>query len=143
MKAGEELNNLIAEKVMGWPPPIYITDECHDPKRPIYGWHECHRPHLEGLGCEHSWQCGSHKYYPAPDYSGEIAAAWEVAVRLRAFRIHHAASEPEYVGGLQWIAVCEDAQGRTCGGLGDGSADTAALAICLAAWEAFGVDIPS
>jgi hypothetical protein len=61
---------------LGWPPPEYITDEGHDPNRPIYGWRQCHREHDEYEDCyeNHLWHCGTEDYFAAPRYDTDWSA---------------------------------------------------------------------
>jgi len=65
MKAGNELNKLIAEKVMGWS----YYHRCPD------GYEDCLHWHTE---------TGIDKGYKCPDYSGDISAAWKVVEKMRA-----------------------------------------------------------
>ena len=83
--AGRELDALVAVAIFGWPERVYITDERHDPARPIYAWKECHRKHGEEETCECAWLCGQHEFYEAPRYSTDIAAAWSVVEKMREY----------------------------------------------------------
>lgn len=86
-------------EALGWPPCEYITDEAHDPKRPIYGWRVCHREHAGGQDCEHMWHCGKEDYYAAPSYD----TAWsETGPLIERYAITlHGADLPDET---PWIA---------------------------------------
>lgn len=133
--AGRDLDALVAERVMGWPPPVYITDEGRDPARPFYAWKECHLPHAEDWDCEHAWTCGRHEFYPAPPYSTDIAAAWQVVERMQ--RLHHCARwqcpNPECEQWTRFIVVL-----LRDGGIHHCTATEAAERICRAALRAAG-----
>lgn len=63
-------------EALGWPSPEFITNEGHDPNRPIYGWRKCYREHAEGEDCEqeHLWHCGTEDFFKAPDYDTDWSA---------------------------------------------------------------------
>ena len=63
MKAGRELDALVAEKVMGW--------ERGDTSRGFMKWYPAGKRHKSG--------CGE---FDIPGYSTDIAAAWEVVEKL-------------------------------------------------------------
>ncbi|MFL5731838.1 MAG: BC1872 family protein [Chloroflexia bacterium] len=140
MVSGRALDLLVAEHVMGWPAPMYITDEEFDPARPIYGWLECPADHEHGDACSR-WQCGKHSYYPPPAYSSDIAAAWTVveALGLSGFRLQQM-DDKTWSSGFRL-------PGRGSGGRvdaeGHARAKTAPLAICLAALKVVGVEVPA
>ena len=120
MKAGRELDALIAEKVMGLiaykvqlvapPPRVRTIDE------------------LQRVGS------------PLPHYSTDIAAAWEVVQKLgrwRGFDFMLVMPDPEQTFHLHtyeagWYEATNDGPERRV----VGDADTAPLAICLAALKA-------
>lgn len=119
MKPGRELDALVAEKVMGWVRPAmdspYIVDD------PIHG-------KLAYLSGE------------IPHYSADIAAAWEIIEKLRGG--YHVTLESF---GSHWrcdISVITASVASGTKGNGQGRADTAPMAICLAALKAKGVTIP-
>lgn len=100
MNAGRELDALIAEKVMGW----YLDST-----------KEYHRKHIHSLG--------HNALAPVPNFSTDIAAAWEVVEKFQgSFKVF------KPFGG-QWEVECTN---------GFSKADTAAHAICLAALKAVG-----
>ena len=122
--AGRELDALVAEKVM----------ECQviwreqnlpfaAPKEPHCGCPErIHETPFRGLSA----------------YSTSIAAAWQVwehlAQREGWFANVQTCCRPEH----QWCAIVADGEGH----LWEGQADTAPLAICLAALKAVGIEVP-
>lgn len=105
MKAGRELDALIAEKVMGLiaykvqlvapPPRVRTIDE------------------LQRVGS------------PLPHYSADIAAAWEVVEKADLWSLYGSIGDGPYRACIQF----EDREGLM-------TADTAPLAICLAALKA-------
>ena len=87
MGAGEPLDRLVAEKVMGFPRPIFIGNEGHNPDFPIYGWTDysaglCHLAHTPEEDCDHYWNLGGKKFFKAPAYSTKMNTAWEVVLKL-------------------------------------------------------------
>jgi len=113
MKAGQELDALVAEKVMGM--------------RPGVDWHS---PCFDEFFCDN----------PCPRFSTSIAAAWEVFEWL-CKRGDDIAEVVQLTFNVQngWWCTSErwtqiDVQGN---------APTAPLAICLAALKAVGVEIPA
>lgn len=126
MVAGRELDALVAEKVMGW---IWFPKDDEGPRylaspdpNSMYVWYP-------GSGV------GTH-----PLYSTSIAAAWEVWDKLIADGWYPDVITSHVSDGLDYR--CELHRG----GDGDGDyvishADTAPLAICLAALAAIGIPL--
>jgi len=119
VQAGKALDELIAEHVMGWTKHTY----------PLEGF-------TEWKDAEGYWQ-----KYTLPAYSTEIQAAWLVVERMKAIRwdvLVRWSEAPEngrnYHRWLCWVAV-----DLTTGYGAD--ADTAPLAICLAALKAVGHEV--
>lgn len=114
-----EVDALVAEKVMGW--PFYNTAS-----------------HAEGeREYPHCWRVTRHRFFVFDGETNrlftpttEIAHAWQVALWLR-----ECWGSFDLQAGLQWHCF-----GDTCGEkLNWGVADTAELAICIAALKAVGV----
>lgn len=136
MKAGRELDRLVAEKVMKQPKPPYV--------------HTCHiQPIRDGI-----WVC--HPYYERGDecawepipFSTDIAAAWQVVERLCNWDVDDnmlilkgqgpdIEREPPNGKAQSWW----DAEINGTWGKALAEAPTAPHAICLAALKAIGVDI--
>lgn len=118
MNAGRELDALVAEKVMGW-----RYNHCDGVQCPTCGY--------DGL-------YGSGKDYPG--YSTDIAAAWTVVKSVTSFtqslradvKIENLAMSSCHPG--HWSVTFSYIRGGRVTGL----ADTAPLAICLAALKAVG-----
>lgn len=110
MKAGLELDALIAEKVMGW---HFVGTFTLDPE----------------LNCDR-WardQNGLERYFhEVPKYSTDIAAAWQVVEKMIVYSEHHFLLDK----GGAWLCRFRE------GGLSPG--ETAPHAICLAALKAVG-----
>lgn len=69
----EQLNRFLAERVMGCGPMKYITDECCDTNRPIFGWNACP---VHGAACSweectsgYRYKCGPYEFWAHPSYS--------------------------------------------------------------------------
>ena len=132
MEAGRELDALVAEEVMG-------EVEAHAPvgdgltRTDVFG-----APSLlaadDKIRVAYPKSLAAGRLWPAqycgPKYSTDLAAAWEVVEKMR----------ERYVDFLlewdhdQWRA-------SYCGENEDARADTVALAICLAALRAVGVEV--
>lgn len=126
--AGRELDALVAEKVMECRVKRFVNgagydDACCTCK---FGAHNIQ----DGPGC------GFLK-----DYSCDIAAAWEVVETLRAGGVYSLTLHTEDNG---WRFLINCTRKHPCGhetwNTVDGVADTAPLAICLAALKAVGVE---
>ena len=125
MKAGRELDALVAEKVMGW-------DGCHSIHYCEDTWYNyCKNPGCYATGADEdemigSWD-GDEPPIPGckgyPPYSTSLAEAWLVVEKALYFRLEREG---------QWH--CELVFKR--GPAGHASADTAPLAICRAALKA-------
>ncbi|MBA5872012.1 MAG: hypothetical protein GDA68_18745 [Nitrospira sp. CR2.1] len=134
MKAGRELDALIAEKVMGW-----------KPRQSKHGYWN-----LDGPNGEHFTDIDRRDYTAQydketgqkvqqapwweyfwdeiPFYSTDIAAAWEVVEKADLWSLYGSIGDGPYRACIQF----EDREGLM-------TADTAPLAICLAALKAKGV----
>jgi len=131
LKAGRELDALVAEKVMGW----------HDPQDPEWnGWKDCGlliwqdsmiRPRDKPpVNSKAGWMAyGVVDRVPA--FSTDIAAAWEVVEKLhqRFPTIHLSLGAPNQRWYCSFFGTVDD-KGSAL------EADTAPLAICLAALKA-------
>lgn len=128
MEAGRELDALVAEKVMRF-----------DHKHKINGCEDCWYDVCEYCGLEFHCEDTSGYCEGYPHYSTDIAAAWQILARLREL-------------GFKYISVVSLSNGWQC--WGDKAmtlnsvppdvsvnADTAPLAICLAALKAVGVEV--
>lgn len=125
---GRELDALIAERVMGWE----YAQSSPDPKNFFCrefgnnaGW--WHDPRYTGWACA---QCS-----PPPQYSTDIAAAWEVVEKMRG------PVEGVNCGGDFDLGDASRHRGVYCrfkGGHGYAEAQTFPHAICLAALAAVG-----
>lgn len=114
MKAGRELDALVAERVMGWTKTIVDN----------YPW-QILPPDATEL-----------KAKSCPHYSTDIAAAWQVVEKLRQDRLYiEIVSEAEYFRCEVNHYTPAAYQFKT-----EQHADTAPLAICLAALEAVRTD---
>lgn len=121
MEAGRELDALVAEKVMGWEPGpggIHLFPPKDEPNRKRFT----------------RWN-GEARVTEIPHYSTDIAAAWEVVEKLgHKFQMFLNTrgkwTEADFV---HWP---DNLKGYVAA-----SADTAPLAICLAALKACGVDL--
>lgn len=131
MKAGRELDALIAEKVMGWE---VLTDELEIAKREgtpdLVDPQRWHRRKVwfkgnEKMACE---ECGT-----LPAYSTNITDAWEVVERLVSTpgpNGDHHSVQVDYSGDA--VVVIDENEDWQVSAI----ADTAPLAICLAALKA-------
>ena len=123
LTAGPDLNALVAETVMGWTP---IT---HYGERGTGFWS------TTGSESDGPWIADEQ----IPAYSTDISAAWEIVERLRlAGCTVRLCGEP--AADLRWNWRCT-VTGMAKGyesGIWSGSADTPALAICLAALRVLG-----
>lgn len=126
MKAGRELDALVAEHVMGW----YWLAETPELPRALVSTDESE----------------TRAYYPhtgqgAPPYSTSISDAWMVVEKLRAdgFSVaHQGPFPPEWEEGREWWEFMhEDGRG------GQAYEDEDTRAICLAALKAVGIDTES
>lgn len=150
LQAGRELDALIAEKVMGWQ-AHHRQDKCDG----VYiircgscggdGHANCYgggQGSIQSL-CE-DVPCGDEA--SLPPYTEEIAAAWQVAEKLRkraflfalwnkghGFVACFSSDDPVY-----WLEGIESGPAS----VDTVQADTAPLAICLAALKAVGVEVP-
>lgn len=108
MKAGRELDTLVAEKVMGWTYRTFPDGACPLVKH---------------------WYCGE-QYMLMQPFSTSIASAWQVVEKLKAN------GNNVWVEWAGTVWVC-----GTTSVFPDIEADTAPLAICLAALKACGVEM--
>lgn len=130
MKAGRELDALVAEKVMGdvrLIEPVVVGVPGHE--RSLF------------------WKAGSMLMENPPEYSQSIEYAWQVVEKLK--------ERSDLFPQVGWVRVhdnqyqhrCEiwmnDPEAHKHGWLADIYADTAPLAICLAALKAVGVEVDS
>jgi hypothetical protein len=122
MIAGRELDALVAEKVMGW-------REIH---RSLFtGYKPGHKGKIQKVSC--SPRLGCHRI---PNYSTDIAAAWEVVEKVTSAVGPHREEFNFSMGGPRrnkW--TCQFCPGCVCHPA-EASADTVPLAICLAALKA-------
>jgi hypothetical protein len=112
MRAGRELDALVAEKVMGW--KWIGPDEFNDNRHLTLG--------------------GQKVQARIPDYSTDIAAAWDVVEKMR----------PTFNLVLECVSLEYNCHVARPGHLDEKvnvRADTAPLAICLAALKACGVEV--
>lgn len=106
MKPGRELDALVAEKVMGWKSVEHRFED------PFHRW--------DGIAPEH----GSHRF-TVPDFSTDIAAAWEVVEKLNDLILERDVTAE----GTRYNVVIDGIETW---------AETAPHAICLAALKAVG-----
>lgn len=123
-EAGRELDALVAEKVMGWQ-----SIEYNDFKI----W--AHQDYLPAITNHPLGFAMPEGYSPLPRYSTNIAAAWKVVEKFEAKHWEISISTDE-IGYLVYLTRRNDDGGSTTF---KGEADTAPLAICLAALNAKGV----
>lgn len=109
MKAGRELDALVAEKVMGW---VWIK-EINSPRAPELLPPNGHSPVMADD--------------PIPRFSTDIAAAWSVIEKL---------SGPDEYATYQITNAGAAGDVFVCVGKGEAFAETLPLAICLAAIHA-------
>jgi hypothetical protein len=121
MKAGRDLDALVAEKVMG------MNQFPHEPLDSMGMCHRCFRP--AGLGDALPKSCDP------PHYSTDITAAWEVVEKLDLLGEWELWRHTDpYTKEPKWIVGRADyEQGETYA-----VADTAPLVLCLAALKAVG-----
>lgn len=143
MKAGPELNALIAEKIMEWEWRerignkgaiwLFAPDDPLDMKghSPVGEFQKCARP-----GFSNEYQLKSALLYKLPHFSEDIAAAWTVLMHLRETQQLYFTVETVYRG--FGCRIYHD----TDNPFGTALEDTAPLAICLAALKALGIEIP-
>lgn len=137
-----ELNNLVAQKVFGWPAPVFIANEGHDPKQPIYAWLKCLRAHSDDDfgSCEHSWTLGDKYFYRAPNFSGDIKDAWLVIERLKDLTFYNGS---KWSTRQPWQCFCS--QLADCGGDSDAFVHAfwyiTPKSICTAALVAMGAEV--
>jgi len=122
LEAGEELDALVAENVMGW---LRIPSELNGQQKIVVP--------PDGNPHPMDWWWGRSVYGLVPKYSTDIAAAWEVVERL------------ERDGIFLWKLGREDhlpnwhvSMGRNHGPDIESEGPTAPLAICRAALAAIG-----
>lgn len=107
-----EIDHAVAEHVMG----IYFKKDPDD-----------ETPGILKSMCEH--------------YSTDIAAAWLVAEKLVQEKIYFEIHPPLDIG-EQWSVTGYDGYNAERNSNADGEADTAPMAICLAALKAKGIEVP-
>ena len=115
MEAGRELDALVAEKVMGW--TIRNGD-----------W-------VDGEGYA-QWEAFDSDYSDSPRFapSTDIAAAWAIFEKT----LGHVERRGHPIPGEEWLATIWY-EGKA----GQAFADTAPLAICLAALKVVGAEVPA
>lgn len=140
LQAGRELDALVAEKVMGWQITTPIDNSCD---------HSVGR-RRDGTSARRNWGVPPHKADEKeewkredviPNYSTSIAAAWEVITRLwerrNEFHLSFVDGFKVDYDGREWTAgfweVDYDAGDSW---FKEATANTAPLAICLAALKA-------
>lgn len=116
MQAGLELDALIAERVMGW---TWKITRCNPEQRVLVD------PYWTNMEVGFWW--GRDVLHLVPHYSTEIEAAWDVFERLPAGQIYHhrGGDFSVYWGNARHTSAKMNVR-----------ADTAPLAICLAALAA-------
>ncbi len=149
MNAGRELDALIAEKVMGWTRAgaQYHIRPSHRPSKDFPGNilndFDGKGPHDFLFPDKHDDTlrmafCGCESTIDVPSYSTDIAAAWEVVEKLGNWHgfdfmiLLDTSNSGKWEAG--WYEMGWDGYERRCAE----SADTAPLAICLAALKAVG-----
>lgn len=134
MKAGTDLDNLVAEKVMGWYRKDYReTGFAKQLERQGKSLHPDWRPAQEYWYCLENGK-DERKASLSWSPSTDIAAAWQVVDRMKdqyTFMLSYRQHDGDYF-------VCFDPVNRY-----EEIADTAPLAICLAALKAVGVEVES
>ncbi len=127
-----ELNALVAERVMGL-----------KNVRPMYGqtvYDMIHTYAMDSKGQETI----TYQPAPIPDYANDIAAAWQVALKVSSF---HGYNVTIHVGDEVWIERAVETDGGNTHLITwqdvarVGTAEGDARAICLAALEAVGVEV--
>jgi hypothetical protein len=122
LQAGPELDALVAEKVMGWSKPIVVEVD----GRPVFFGDP--RQEADGLSVSTTYRMRIEGLAPLPHFSADIAAAWEVARKMKIAVSPVLDERPEVVA---WRAQVDDAWGYF-------EAPDAPLAICRAALKAVG-----
>lgn len=117
MEPGRELDALVAENVFG----AKVNFERRYPRADLKLYHPC-CPAMED-------RCSPEDYFDVPEYSTDIAAAWEVFEKLLG-KEAHAAICRRHDG--RWLVVDDCGDGFDL--IADG--ETAPHAICLAALKA-------
>ena len=117
MKAGRNLDALVARMVVGW---TWDDVSAWAPGRSRYA------RNLPGR----EWEF-------LPHYSTDMAAAWELVERFDTAEVRRVYKPGSRRGDFYWIASLT---GPKAGAFGDASAATAPLAICLAALDAVDVE---
>lgn len=122
MKAGRELDALVAEQVMGL--------DVH--------WSSSNEPLLTVRSAPNA-----HHHKELPPYGTDIAAAWEVVEKVGGKAYVEMGLRNDAGDGADWCATFGHAEGNTKW-IEDGGAfaETAPLAICLAALKAVGAEVP-
>lgn len=169
MKAGRELDALVAEKVMELEVPgsavVFIDPECCIPWHgsvtdesrkdveektyryywPIYLAHCCCDFKNEQRDREEIFSHSVYCFEPVPFYSTDIAAAWELVEKLRAedweADIRGCYSSPHKCAHPWSAFFVESGLGKPFGRMAKSYGDAAPLAICLAALKVRGIDI--
>jgi hypothetical protein len=122
IKAGPDLDALVAEKVMGWKP---------DPDNFFWLGKGTTNQRVTSSDC---FDCGTE--FPAWTPSTSIADAWEVMEKICQGKEDTYRFEIVKQGHLYWVSIWDDGFSD-----GDVGADTAPLAICLAALKAKSVEV--
>lgn len=154
LQAGRELDAMVAERVMGWKVVGYVDawGEC-GPEEPMAEPGD-HPAYVEECICEwvrqnnveygkdpehgwihgHSWQCLA----IVPEHSTSVAAAWEVVekMRERGWQLHLQGPHGGWRARFVWWGETIPVVGARPRIDPHADADTAPLAICLAAIQA-------
>lgn len=123
MNASRELDKLIAEKIMGWT-ELEFKNPQYAGSVELYGAKPGERA---------SPYTGAKAKYVVPKYSTDISAAWEVVEKLKWAEPEISWSDEQHC----WHAMFR--KGRSSGV--SSGADTAPLAICLAALKTHGIEV--
>jgi len=134
MKAGRELDALVAEKVMGWigsvfkGPTLRIGNRYLHEGDPIWTTPEGDLYH-RARSID-----GSYVGDDCPHYSTDIAAAWQVVEKVREKYVINIEIDCENI----WVELWQDSTDEPSNykQVADEYGDTAPLAICLAALKA-------
>lgn len=140
LEAGRELDALVAEKIFGSLWRAYRSDD--EEKSVIRLFAPSRADYCEEIQYKNQWGTSSGFYptdYPdLPAYSTDIAAAWEVVEKVGTGWLYLSLlQDSDKVAGY-WRAAFHRL--KETPQLVD--ADTAPLAICLAALKAVGVEVP-
>lgn len=122
MEAGGELDALVAEKVMGWQWQQWAPN----PEQPHLAPPGYGRPHPD------HWWLGRSIFELVPHYSTDIADAWLIVEHL-----HGRVVIDHWSGNQYKVMIYIPSSGSPSV---EASADTAPLALCLAALAAVGVE---